>query len=74
MTVIKQMLEATTNAVKSQELNMTVPRITHTHAWAERADVRKPCHAQPPAHLNEQHAESETGGARICHFVVTESP
>ena len=51
MTVIKKMLEATTNFIKSRALKNIVPVIAHMHAWAGEGN---PCHAQPPTHLNGQ--------------------
>ena len=39
MTIIKKMLEATANVIKSRALKYIVPLITHMHAWAERADA-----------------------------------
>ena len=52
MTIIRKMLEATTNVIKSRAFKSIVPLITHMHAWAERADAGNSCHAQPPTHLN----------------------
>ena len=48
MAIIKKLLEATTNVIKSWTLKNIVPLITHMphDAWAERADAGNPCHAQ----------------------------
>ena len=77
MAIIKKMLEATMNVIKSRALKNIVPLITHMHAWAERADAGNPCHAQPPAHLNGQRVstkpEMKTSAACICHLWATES-
>ena len=54
MAIIKEMLEATTDVIKSRALKKIVPLIFYMHARAERADAGNPCHAQPPANLNVQ--------------------
>ena len=40
MAIIKKLLEATTNIIKSRALKNIAPLITHMHAWAERAAMR----------------------------------
>ena len=42
MVLIKKMLTAMANVIKSRVLINTVPLITHRHAWAGRADARNP--------------------------------
>ena len=70
--IIKEMLETTTNAIKSRALKNIVPLFAHMHAWAERADVGNPCHAQPPVHLNGQCGSIKPKTEPTAHTSVTQ--
>ena len=71
MAIIKKLLEATTNVIKSRALKNIVPLITHMHARAERADAGNPRHAQPPAHLNGQRIRTKPETKQAAHAPVT---
>ena len=75
MTIIKKMLEDTTNVIKSRALKNIVPLIAHMHGWAERADAGNPCHkchAQPPANLNGQCVSTEPKIEQAANTSVTQ--
>ena len=69
MTIIKKMLEATTNVIKTWALKNIVPLIAHMHAWA---DAENPCHAQPLAHLKGQSVSPKQESEQATHASVTQ--
>ena len=71
MAIIKKMLEATVNVIKSRALKNIVPLLTHMHAWAERSGAGNPCHAQSPAHFNGQRVCTKLETKQAAHAPVT---
>ena len=69
MTIIKKMLEAMANVIKSRALKTIVPLIAHMHALAEMADAGL---AQPPAHLNGQFVGTKPTTKQAAHASLTQ--
>ena len=72
MTLMKKMLQATKNSIKSRALESILSLIIQMHAWAETANARNSCHAQPAAHPDGQSLSTKPKTQQVAHASGTQ--